>query len=44
MASVIGIFDDLYKNKTFDDCKTSTQTRRFTVINDTTVCYEAWKK
>ena len=46
MATVIGIFEDLYKNKKpLTIVKPGTQTRRFTHINDTIkVCYEAWKK
>ena len=46
MATVIGIFEDQYKNrKPLTVVKPGTQTRRFTHINDTVnVCYEAWKK
>ena len=46
MATVIGIFEDLYINKKpLTIVKPGTQTRRFTHINDTIkVCYEAWKK
>ena len=46
MATVIGIFEDLYKNKKpLTIVRPGTQTRRFTHINDTIkVCYEAWKK
>ena len=35
----------LIKKKTFTGCKTRSQSRRFTHINDTIeVCYLAWKK
>ena len=46
MATVIGIFEDQYKNnKPLTVVKPGTQTRRFTHINDTiNVCYEAWIK
>jgi UDP-glucose 4-epimerase len=46
MATVIGIFEDQYKNrKPLTVVKPGTQTRRFTHIDDTvSVCYEAWKK
>ena len=46
MATVIGIFENLYKNnKPLTIVKPGTQTRRFTYIEDTiNVCYEAWKK
>jgi len=46
MATVIGIFEDLYKKKKpLTIVKPGTQTRRFTHINDTIeVCYDAWKK
>ena len=46
MATVIGIFEDLYKNKKpLTVVKPGTQTRRFTHIKDTIeVCFEAWKK
>ena len=46
MATVIGIFENLYKNKKpLTVVKPGTQTRRFTHIKDTVeVCYEAWKK
>ena len=46
MATVIGIFEDLYKNKKpLTIVRPGTQTRRFTHINDTIkVCHEAWKK
>ncbi len=46
MATVIGIFEDLYENKKpLTIVRPGTQTRRFTHIKDTIeVCYEAWKK
>ena len=46
MATVIGIFEDQYKNnKPLTVVKPGTQTRRFTHINDTiNICYEAWIK
>jgi len=46
MATVIGIFEDQYKNnKKLTVVKPGTQTRRFTHINDTiSVCIEAWRK
>ena len=46
MATVIGIFEDQFKNnKPLTVVKPGTQSRRFTHINDTIkVCYEAWKK
>ena len=46
MATVIGIFEDLYKNKKpLTVVKPGSQTRRFTHIKDTVeVCYMAWKK
>jgi len=46
MATVIGIFEEQYKNnKPLTVVKPGTQTRRFTHINDTVnVCYEAWIK
>jgi len=46
MATVIGIFEDLYKkNKPLTVVKPGSQTRRFTHISDTVeICYEAWKK
>lgn len=45
MATVIGIFEDQYKNnKPLTVVKPGTQSRRFTHINDTiNVCYHAWK-
>ena len=46
MATVIGIFEDQFKNnKPLTVVKPGTQSRRFTHINDTIqVCYYAWKK
>ena len=46
MATVIGIFEDQYKNKTpLTVVKPGSQSRRFTHISDTVnVCYLAWKK
>ena len=46
MATVIGIFEDQFKNKKpLTVVKPGNQTRRFTHIYDTVnVCYEAWKK
>ena len=46
MATVIGIFEDKFKNKKpLPVVKPGTQTRRFTHISDTiSVCFEAWKK
>jgi len=46
MATVIGIFQDLYKkNKPLTIVKPGSQTRRFTHIDDTVhACYFAWKK
>ena len=46
MATVIGIFEDQYKNKKpLTVVRPGTQTRRFTHIDDTVeVCYFAWKK
>ena len=46
MATVIGIFEDLYKKKKpLTVVKPGTQTRRFTHIDDTVkTCYHAWKK
>ncbi len=46
MATVIGIFENLYKNKKpLTVVKPGSQTRRFTHIKDTIdICYEAWKK
>ena len=46
MATVIGIFENQYKNKKFlTVVKPGNQTRRFTHISDTIdTCYNAWKK
>ena len=46
MSTVIGIFEDHYKNKKpLPVVKPGTQTRRFTHISDTVeICYLAWKK
>ena len=46
MATVIGIFENCYKNKKpLTIVRPGSQTRRFTHIEDTIkVCYEAWKK
>ena len=46
MATVIGIFEDQYKNKKpLSVVKPGNQTRRFTHVDDTVrVCYEAWIK
>ena len=46
MASVIGIFENYYKNKKpLTVVKPGTQTRRFTHIQDVIeICYLAWKK
>ena len=46
MATVIGIFENLYqKKKPLTIVKPGTQSRRFTHISDTIiVCYKAWKK
>tara|TARA_B100001057_G_scaffold498440_1_gene605448 strand:- start:169 stop:1050 length:882 start_codon:yes stop_codon:yes gene_type:complete len=46
MSTVIGIFEEAYKNKKpLPVVKPGTQTRRFTHIDDTVrVCYIAWKK
>ena len=46
MATVIGIFEDQYKNnKPLTIVKPGKQTRRFTHVNDTIEwCYYAWKK
>ena len=45
MATVIGIFEDLYKKKKpLTIVKPGTQTRRFTHVFDTVdICYKAWK-
>ena len=46
MATVIGIFENLYKKKkSLTVVKPGTQTRRFTHIKDTVhVCFDAWKQ
>jgi len=46
MATVIGIFEEAYKNKRFlPVVKPGTQSRKFTHIQDTVkVCFDAWKK
>ena len=46
MATVIGIFEEQYKNKQpLTVVKPGNQSRRFTHINDTIeACYYAWKK
>ena len=46
MATVIGIFEEKYKNNLpLTIVRPGTQTRRFTHIKDTVeVCYKAWKK
>jgi len=46
MATVIGIFENLYKKRLpLTVVKPGNQTRSFTHINDTiAVCFEAWKK
>ena len=46
MATVIGIFEDAYKNKKpLSVVKPGTQSRRFTHIDDTIkICFLAWKK
>jgi len=46
MSTIIGIFEDHYKNKKpLPVVKPGSQTRRFTHINDTiNICYMAWKK
>ena len=46
MATVVGIFEDLYKKKKpLTIVKPGTQSRRFTHIDDTiNTCMEAWKK
>ena len=46
MSTVIGIFENHYKNKkALPVVKPGSQTRRFTHINDTVdICYVAWKK
>ena len=46
MSTVIGIFEEAYKNKKpLPVVRPGTQSRRFTHINDTIeICYLAWKK
>ena len=46
MATVIGIFENLYENKKpLTVVKPGSQSRRFTHIEDTIrICFEAWKK
>ena len=46
MSTVIGIFEDQYKNKkTLTVVRPGSQSRRFTHISDTVeICYLAWKK
>ena len=46
MATVIGIFEEQYKNnKALTVVKPGTQSRRFTHVKDTVdICYYAWKK
>jgi len=46
MATVIGIFENFYRNKKpLPVVKPGTQSRRFTHINDTVdICYLAWKR
>ena len=46
MATVIGIFEDAYKNKKpLPIVRPGTQSRKFTHISDTVqACYEAWRK
>ena len=46
MATIIGIFENLYKaKKPLTVVKPGLQTRRFTHVSDTVnVCYLAWKK
>ena len=46
MATVIGIFENAYKNKKpLPVVRPGTQSRKFTHISDTVkVCYDAWKK
>lgn len=46
MATVIGIFENAYKNKKpLPIVRPGTQSRKFTHISDTIkVCYDAWKK
>ena len=46
MATIIGIFENLYKlKKALTVVRPGTQTRRFTHVDDTVnICYLAWKK
>ena len=46
MATIIGIFENLYKSKkALTVVRPGTQTRRFTHVQDTVnICYLAWKK
>jgi UDP-glucose 4-epimerase len=46
MATVIGIFEDVYSNKKpLPVVRPGTQSRKFTHINDTVkVCFDAWKR
>jgi UDP-glucose 4-epimerase len=46
MATIIGIFENLYKaKKSLTVVKPGSQTRRFTHVSDTVnICYLAWKK
>ena len=46
MATIIGIFENLYKSrKPLTVVRPGTQTRRFTHVQDTVdICYLAWKK
>ena len=45
MATVIGIFEECYKNKPMPVVKPGSQSRKFTHIYDTVNgCYLAWKK
>ena len=46
MATIIGIFEELYKNKKpLTVVKPGSQTRRFTHVSDTVkACFDAWKK
>ena len=46
MATVIGIFENQYKNKKhLTVVKPGNQSRRFTHVNDTIkICFHAWKR
>ena len=46
MATIIGIFENLYKlKKPLTVVRPGSQTRRFTHVQDTVeICYDAWKK